>query len=78
MASTDSNMEKPLGGLKTSVLDIDSLQVVHTSATVQYGESDDVKGDDNNLDDAILRAQGHEVAMERNFSWLGSIGLGFR
>ena len=34
----------------------------------------DEKGDD---DDAILRANGHEAAMPRQFSWLSALGLGF-
>lgn len=30
------------------------------------------------LDDAVLRAQGHESALERSFSWLGATGLAVR
>lgn len=30
------------------------------------------------LDDAVLRAQGHEAALERSFSWVGAIGLAYR
>ncbi|KAJ3466538.1 hypothetical protein MRS44_004102 [Fusarium solani] len=35
----------------------------------------DHHGDD--LDNAILRAQGHEAALPRSFSWGGAIGLGY-
>lgn len=28
-------------------------------------------------DDAALRAQGHEVAMERQFNWISALGLAF-
>ncbi|KAL6411911.1 amino acid permease [Ilyonectria robusta] len=31
----------------------------------------------NGLDDAILRAQGHEAVLPRSFSWWGAIGLGY-
>ncbi|KAL8959294.1 MAG: hypothetical protein Q9193_003817, partial [Seirophora villosa] len=34
-------------------------------------------GDVNDLDDANLRAQGHEVALQRSFSPLSALGLGF-
>ena len=37
-----------------------------------------VNVDTHDLDDAVLRAQGHEAAMPRSFSWLGAIGLGYR
>lgn len=35
-------------------------------------------GDVHTLDDAQLRAQGHEVALRRSFSPLSALGLGFR
>lgn len=35
-------------------------------------------GDSQDLDRAQLRAQGHEAALERSFSPLAAIGLGFR
>lgn len=35
-------------------------------------------GDVHALDDAQLRAQGHEVALRRSFSPLSALGLGFR
>lgn len=28
-------------------------------------------------DDAVLRANGHEAVMPRQFNWLSSLGLGF-
>ena len=33
--------------------------------------------DKNALDDAILRAQGHDAAMPRSFSIMSALGLGF-
>lgn len=30
------------------------------------------------LDDAVLRAQGHVAELERSFSWVGAIGLAYR
>ena len=35
-------------------------------------------GETIDLDDAVLRAQGHEAALERSFSWVGAIGLAYR
>ena len=35
-------------------------------------------GETVDLDDAVLRAQGHEAALERSFSWVGAIGLAYR
>jgi hypothetical protein len=35
-------------------------------------------GDSQDLDSAQLRAQGHEAALERSFSPLAALGLGFR
>lgn len=35
-------------------------------------------GDPHDLDNANLRAQGHEVALQRSFSPLAALGLGFR
>lgn len=34
------------------------------------------KGDEDD-DDAILRMNGHEAAMPRQFNWLSALGLGF-
>lgn len=34
--------------------------------------------DSNDLDNAHLRAQGHEAALQRSFSPLAALGLGFR
>jgi choline transport protein len=31
----------------------------------------------DNIDDAILRANGHKPEMKRQFSWLSALGLGF-
>ena len=38
----------------------------------------DYRGDSRDLDGEQLRAQGHEVALQRSFSPLAAIGLGFR
>lgn len=35
-------------------------------------------GETIDLDEAALRAQGHEVQLERSFSWMGALGLAFR
>jgi choline transport protein len=35
-------------------------------------------GDIYDVDDAVLRAQGHVSELQRSFSWLGGIGLCFR
>jgi choline transport protein len=35
-------------------------------------------GETFDLDDTVLRAQGHEVQLERSFSWMGALGLAFR
>lgn len=47
--------------------------------TIQAGEHHaDEKARLEEIDDAILRAQGHEAALERSFSWLGATGLAVR
>lgn len=43
---------------------------VHERGVPSYEEVD--------LDDAALRAQGHEAALKRSFSPLAALGLGFR
>ena len=50
------------------VLESNSIQ------SIKDGEIRDVE----ELDNAILRAQGHEAAMPRSFSWIAGLGLGFR
>lgn len=35
-------------------------------------------GEAIDLDDAVLRAQGHVSELERPFSWVGAIGLAYR
>lgn len=35
-------------------------------------------GEHLDIDEAILRAQGHEAQLERSFSWMGALGLAFR
>lgn len=35
-------------------------------------------GEIYDLDEAILRAQGHEAQLGRSFSWFGALGLAFR
>ncbi|KAJ5097065.1 amino acid transporter [Penicillium angulare] len=34
-------------------------------------------GETLDLDEAVLQAQGHEVQLERSFSWMGALGLAF-
>lgn len=55
-----------------------SINHVQTHETIQDGDSEMLKMNTKGIDDAVLRAQGHEAAMPRSFSWLGSVGLGFR
>lgn len=35
-------------------------------------------GEDFDVDEVILRAQGHTAQLERSFSWMGALGLAFR
>ncbi|PPJ61050.1 hypothetical protein CBER1_01960 [Cercospora berteroae] len=49
-------------------------EAVEHDSTVQTGTMEDLKGD---LDDNILRAQGHEAVLIRQFSWIAALGLGF-
>lgn len=58
----DSQVKQPLG------------EAVEHGSTVQTGTMEDLKGD---LDDNILRAQGHEAVLIRQFSWIAALGLGF-
>lgn len=54
-----------------------ALDEVKASATKQ-DDSESIKGGTvANIDDAILRANGHEAAMRRQFNWLSALGLGF-
>ncbi|KAJ5380098.1 uncharacterized protein N7496_002526 [Penicillium cataractarum] len=47
----------------------------HDNAVSRLDEK--VPGEALDLDDAVLRAQGHEVQLERSFSWMGALGLAF-
>lgn len=40
-------------------------------------ETKDV-GEAFDVDEVILRAQGHTAQLERSFSWMGALGLAFR
>ena len=45
------------------------------SQSIQLGvQSDILKFDD---DDAVLRANGHDAIMPRQFNWVSALGLGF-
>lgn len=50
--------------------------------TVHAGDGSELAldnlGTSHHLDDAYLRAQGHEAALQRSFSPLAALGLGFR
>lgn len=51
-----------------------------TNSKGQDGDRDSIAngvvvGDD--IDDAILRANGHKSELRRQFSWLSALGLGF-
>ncbi|KAF2798207.1 amino acid transporter [Melanomma pulvis-pyrius CBS 109.77] len=55
---------------------------LHATDSLDTGTVDDIfkvaaKGSSDDLDDAILRANGHEAVLERQFSWLSAFGLGF-
>lgn len=47
-------------------------------AYIEDNKSVDKSARFEDIDDAILRAQGHEVALERTFTWLGATGLAVR
>lgn len=36
-----------------------------------------IEGKVDEIDDAVLHAQGHEAAMERQFNWISALGLAF-
>lgn len=55
-----------------------SLNHAQTRETFQVSDLKLLEMNTKGIDDAVLRAQGHEAAMPRSFSWLGSVGLGFR
>ncbi|KAB8206400.1 amino acid transporter [Aspergillus parasiticus] len=50
------------------------LDKKHTSPTGQDAKG---FGEVFDLDDAVLRAQGHVAELERSFSWVGAIGLAY-
>lgn len=41
------------------------------------GDAKDL-GEVIDLDEAVLRAQGHDAELNRSFSWVGALGLAFR
>lgn len=46
----------------------------HGSKLTAVGSEEELKDVD---DDALLRAQGHEIVMDRQFNWLAALGLAF-
>lgn len=57
----------------TKPLEVDSAELIGI-ISVKDGSHDGL----DTTDDAVLRAQGHEAAMPRNFSMLSALGLAFR
>lgn len=57
---------------KTGKLDTGDEALRHIES-VQDGQVEEA----SNVDDAILRAQGHDAAMERQFSWIAALGMAF-
>lgn len=78
--------EARLSGLVDDDVDVSFLSEAMTTAkTVMSNKSGDGSElaldnlrDPNDPDDANLRAHGHEAALQRNFSPLAALGLGFR
>lgn len=55
---------------------------LHATDSLDTGTVGDIfkvaaKGNSDDLDDVILRANGHEAVLERQFSWISAFGLGF-
>lgn len=46
---------------------------LHQIPSVEEGHTEDL----SKLDDAVLRAQGHDAAMDRQFSWIAALGMAF-
>lgn len=47
---------------------------LHHIQSVQEGQ---IEESSNLDDDVILRAQGHDAAMDRQFSWIAALGMAF-
>ena len=78
-AEDDASISVPAGSMKSRV------KTQWLSQTLSGGTSEngqdlalEYRGDSHDLDGDQLRAQGHEVALQRSFSPLAAIGLGFR
>ncbi|KAJ4345564.1 uncharacterized protein N0V89_011697 [Didymosphaeria variabile] len=51
---------------------------VGTSNAYNVAETEEIKKTTMvDVDDEILRRNGHEAALERQFSWISALGLGF-
>ncbi|CAG8935032.1 unnamed protein product [Penicillium salamii] len=65
----DSELSSELGEIPGKT------KVQHYPSSIEAGLCENVsKGDE---DDAVLRANGHEAAMPRQFTWLSALGLSF-
>lgn len=65
-------MSKPFSDPDES---LDKMKIQTYAPSVEAGACEDIlKGDD---DDAVLRANGHEAAMPRQFTWVSALGLAF-
>ena len=60
---------KSAGGKPSSADAIEKVDSI--DKTNETGKVDD-------LDDALLQAQGHAAELDRSFSWMGAVGLAFR
>ncbi|GAB1192677.1 hypothetical protein APSETT444_001871 [Aspergillus pseudonomiae] len=59
-------LDKPIKGQPRAA---DDQSIIPGTVTDISKDADD--------DDAILRANGHQTAMPRQFNWLSALGLGF-
>lgn len=60
---------KSAGGKPSSADAIEKVDSIDKAT--ETGKLDD-------LDDALLQAQGHAAELDRSFSWMGAVGLAFR
>ena len=74
--ATDDHPAQAMAGLnktESKSLEIDSAELTGITS-IKDGSHHGL----DTVDDVILRAQGHEAAMPRNFSMLSALGLAFR
>ena len=78
-AEDDASVSVSVGSMKSRIK-TQWLSQTLSGVTSENGQdlALEYRGDSRDLDDDQLRAQGHEVALQRSFSPLAAIGLGFR